>query len=120
MKFFRDTLLNAQERIRIQPAFVLAALAMSTLMKSSETEYAVQGRTRALYLRNMAQSALEAAWESEWIDAALAEAALVGLFHYPCPFAAQNTLKKDPGTLRDLRSSGIQPDARRKRTYLFG
>ncbi|PBK84181.1 hypothetical protein ARMGADRAFT_1000409 [Armillaria gallica] len=77
VKFFRDTLLNAQERIRIQPAFVLAALAMSTLMKSSETEYAVQGRTRALYLRNLAQSALEAAWESEWIDAALAEAALI-------------------------------------------
>lgn len=50
---------------------------MSTLMKSSEFEFKSQGRDQAMWLRNSAQLALEKAWASEWIDASLAEAALV-------------------------------------------
>ena len=46
-------------------------------MKSSEFEYKAPGRDRALWLRGVAQSALERALASEWIDASLAEAALV-------------------------------------------
>jgi hypothetical protein len=46
-------------------------------MKSSECEYKAPGRDRALWLRNAAQAALEQALASEWVDASLAEAALV-------------------------------------------
>ena len=46
-------------------------------MKSSEYEYKAPGRDRALWLRNAAQAALEQALASEWVDASLAEAALV-------------------------------------------
>jgi len=77
LNFFLQSLWDADERSRIQPSFVLAGLAMATLMKSSETELASSGRNRALWLRDAAQAALESAWNSDWIDATLAEAALV-------------------------------------------
>ncbi|KAF8878849.1 hypothetical protein BD779DRAFT_1553503 [Infundibulicybe gibba] len=75
--YFLETLYDEEERLRIQPSFILAGLAMANLMKSSETENASGGRNRALWLRDAAQEALETAWRSEWIDASLAEAALV-------------------------------------------
>lgn len=50
---------------------------MATLMKSSEVEFKAPGRERALWLRNSAQTALESSWNSNWVDAALAETALV-------------------------------------------
>jgi hypothetical protein len=77
LNFFLQSLWDADERSRIQPSFVLAGLAMATLMKSSETELASSGRNRALWLRDAAQAALESAWNSDWIDATLAEAALI-------------------------------------------
>ena len=58
---------------------------MSTLMRSGGT-IPPPGKSisdqveRALYLRNLAEGALDAAYESQWIDATLAEAALVS-FH---------------------------------------
>lgn len=50
---------------------------MATLMKSSDMERGERGRERALYLRDAAQSALEASWNSQSIDLTLAEAAMV-------------------------------------------
>lgn len=75
--FFLKRLWNPEDRLKIQPAFVLSGLAMATLMKSSECENRAPGRDRALWLRNAAQGALEQALASEWVDASLAEAALV-------------------------------------------
>lgn len=46
-------------------------------MKSSEAGFGAEGRDRAMWLRRIAQVELEKAWNSEWIDATLAEAALV-------------------------------------------
>lgn len=65
------------ERLRIQPSFILAGLAMANLMRSSEMGYGNQGRSRATWLRDAAQRELESAWNTEWVDAGLAEAALV-------------------------------------------
>ncbi|KAL0957013.1 hypothetical protein HGRIS_003114 [Hohenbuehelia grisea] len=75
--FFTATLFDPEERLRIQPSFVLSAMALATLMKSSELEEGHVGRDRALWLRNSAQASLEKAWNSEWIDAQLAEASLI-------------------------------------------
>lgn len=74
---FMQTLSNPMERLRIQPSFVLAGLAMSNLMRSSEMGFGADGRNKAMWLREWAQRELENAWNSEWIDAGLAEAALI-------------------------------------------
>ena len=63
-------------RGRMQP-LVLSALAMSTLMKSSELELGGRGRELALNLRDRAQACLEQACRSQTLDYTLAEAALV-------------------------------------------
>lgn len=79
LSYFLKTLWNEEERLRIQPAFILAGLAMSTLMKSSEVELRGSGRSRAMWFAEGAKAALVAAWDAaEWVDATLAEAALVG------------------------------------------
>ncbi|KAF8230754.1 hypothetical protein L208DRAFT_1438051 [Tricholoma matsutake] len=77
IEFFLKRLWHPEDRLKIQPAFILAGLAVATLMKSSECEYKAPGRDRALWLRNAAQGALEQALASEWVDASLAEAALM-------------------------------------------
>lgn len=57
-------------------------MAMSTLMRSGGNMPA-PGKSisdqveRAMYLRTLAEHALDAAYESHWVDATLAEAALV-------------------------------------------
>ncbi|EGO00473.1 hypothetical protein SERLA73DRAFT_181083 [Serpula lacrymans var. lacrymans S7.3] len=61
----------------MQPSLVLSGLALSTLMKSSEMELGATGRSRALWLRDAAQSSLESSWTSGWIDMTLAKAALI-------------------------------------------
>lgn len=71
--------LYTDERLRVQPAFILAGLALATLMKSSEIELGSAGRSRAVWLRDAAQTALESSWRSQWINVTLAEAALVRL-----------------------------------------
>ncbi|KAJ7107996.1 hypothetical protein C8R43DRAFT_1044435 [Mycena crocata] len=80
LSFFLDMLWNAEERLKIQPAFILAGLAMAELMRSSESERGSAGRTRATWLRDNAQTALNIAMSGgngAWIDASLAEAALI-------------------------------------------
>lgn len=71
------SLRDAHQRQCIQPSLILSALAMANLMKSSEIECGVQGRNRAVALRDRAQASLEAACSSHAIDYTLAEAALV-------------------------------------------
>jgi hypothetical protein len=76
---FLRTLHSPDERSRLQPSLLYATLALATLVRSSELELATQGRTRALWLRNVAQSTLESSWNSSWVDDKLAQAALVSL-----------------------------------------
>ncbi|KAJ7152133.1 hypothetical protein C8R46DRAFT_1122067 [Mycena filopes] len=78
--FFLDMLWNPEERLKIQPAFILAGLALAELMRSSESERGSAGRERAAWLRDNAQNALTAAisrGNGDWINASLAEAALI-------------------------------------------
>ncbi|KAJ6517296.1 hypothetical protein C8R47DRAFT_1086911 [Mycena vitilis] len=78
--FFLDMLWSPEERLKIQPAFVLAGLAMAELMRSSDSERGAAGRLRASWLRDNAQNALTIAMSGgngDWIDASLAEAALI-------------------------------------------
>ncbi|KAJ7167044.1 hypothetical protein C8R46DRAFT_1095851 [Mycena filopes] len=78
--FFLNMLWNPEERLKIQPAFILAGLALAELMRSSESERGSVGRERAAWLRDNAQNALTIAMSGgngEWIDASLAEAALI-------------------------------------------
>ncbi|KDQ27287.1 hypothetical protein PLEOSDRAFT_1076525 [Pleurotus ostreatus PC15] len=77
LDFFTSSLFNPEDRLHIQPSFILAGLALAVLMKSSELEGGSNGRGRALWFRNAAQEALNKAWRSEWIDAQLAEAAFM-------------------------------------------
>lgn len=74
--FLRD-LQDEHLRVRMQPALIMSALAMATLMKSSQIELGSSGRNRALYFRDNAQSLLEAACSSQSVDYTLAEAALL-------------------------------------------
>lgn len=62
----------------MQPSLILSALALATLMKSSDIEDGAAGRTRALYFRDIAQASLEEACSAQAVDFTLAEAALVG------------------------------------------
>ncbi|KAF5362709.1 hypothetical protein D9758_011728 [Tetrapyrgos nigripes] len=75
--FLEMTIRHSEGRLSIQPALLLSIVAMSTLMRSSEAEYGLEGRERALSLRDSAQVTLDKALRSEWIDATLAEAALI-------------------------------------------
>lgn len=78
LSFLLDMLWDAEERLKIQPAFILAGLAMAELMRSSDLERGASGRTRAAWYRDNAQETLKRAiTRGEWIDASLAEAALI-------------------------------------------
>ncbi|KAJ6540138.1 hypothetical protein DFH09DRAFT_1175587 [Mycena vulgaris] len=80
LEFFVNMLWNPEERLKIQPAFILAGLAMAELMRSSDSERGARGRARAAWLRDHAQTALQIAMsggDGAWIDASLAEAALI-------------------------------------------
>lgn len=72
-----SNLFDAQQRMYIQPSVVLSALALSTLMKSSETGLGAEGRKFAEWLRDAAQSSLEASLNASWIEPSLANAAFV-------------------------------------------
>ncbi|KAJ7633303.1 hypothetical protein B0H17DRAFT_1108091 [Mycena rosella] len=82
--FLLETLWSPTKYLTLQPAFVLASMALAVLIRSSETERGAQGRERAAFLRHSAQDALERAWrEGMWVDATLAEAALLlALYEY--------------------------------------
>ncbi|KAJ6502935.1 hypothetical protein C8R47DRAFT_969624 [Mycena vitilis] len=78
VRFLLSTLWDQTRRLTLQPAFVLASMALAMLIRSSETERGAPGRERAAFLRHSAQDALERAWrEGVWVDASLAEAALI-------------------------------------------
>lgn len=76
-RYFFRRLSDPTERERMQPALVLSALALATLLQSSEIELGEVGRQRALRLRDVAQSHLEASWNTSCVDPALAQAAMV-------------------------------------------
>ncbi|KAG7091633.1 hypothetical protein E1B28_010654 [Marasmius oreades] len=90
--FVRTLLYRPDRRYTIQPAFILAALAMSTLMKSSSIENGDSGRRSALGLRNAAHQAIQTAIRYHSVDAAVAEAALI-----LCLFESSAHPDYDPG-----------------------
>lgn len=78
---FFSTLCDARARdANMQPALLLAALAMATFFRSSELGLGAAGRERALWLRERAQGALEASVCAGWVEPGLAQAAWVGGF----------------------------------------
>jgi len=68
---------DSDERLRNQPAFVLACLALAKLMKSSTMEGSSLGLQQAMILGSDAHAAFRDAISLQWIDATLAEAVLV-------------------------------------------
>jgi hypothetical protein len=72
-----SNLFDPQRRMYMQPSVVLSALALSTLMKSSEMGLGAEGRRFAEWLRDAAQSSLEASLSASWIEPSLANAAFV-------------------------------------------
>ena len=79
---------------------------MAMLMRSSETELGAHGRERALWLKNLAQTALESSWNSRWIDLSLAEAALVRRVLIVLRIASHLVSFLDPSPLRIIPTSG--------------
>lgn len=77
INFLVKRLLRDDERSRIQPAFILACLALAKLMKSSAMEGSSLGLQQAMILGSDAHAAFRDAVSLQWIDATLAEAALV-------------------------------------------
>ena len=81
----------------MQPALVLAALALSVFFTGSETEGGKASRDRAGMLRDLAQAAMESSLAVGWIDCNLAKAAWV----------CQNKL--ETGILRSHRPTSFSP-----------
>ena len=77
VNFLVKRLLRDDERLQIQPAFILACLALAKLMKSSTMEGSTLGLQQAMILGSDAHSAFRDAVNMQWIDATLAKAAMV-------------------------------------------
>ncbi|KAJ7194475.1 hypothetical protein B0H12DRAFT_714134 [Mycena haematopus] len=78
VRFLMETLWSPTKYLTLQPPFILASMALAVLIRSSDAERGAAGRERAAFLRHSAQEALERTWrEGVWLDASLAEAALV-------------------------------------------
>ncbi|PPQ92783.1 hypothetical protein CVT25_003831 [Psilocybe cyanescens] len=77
LNYLIKQLYRDEERIRIQPAFILSILAMAALMKSSSIEDGPSGMRNAMLYANDAHAAYEEAVRGPWVDAKLAEAALI-------------------------------------------
>jgi hypothetical protein len=75
--YFFGNFYDPVKRENMQPALVLALLAVSTFWQSSEIGFGGEGRERALTFRDEAQAALEASLNARWIDETLAQAAWV-------------------------------------------
>jgi hypothetical protein len=88
LDFFIRRLHRDDERLHIQPAFMLSVLAMAKLMKSSALEDGAMGLQGAMILANEAHAAFNDAIRLHWFNASLAEAGLVSstpirrLFHH--------------------------------------
>lgn len=79
---FFAVFMNPEKRARMQPSLVLAALAISTFLQSSEVEMGAKGRKKALRLRDEAQGSLEASFNAGWLDESLVQAAWVSGFFF--------------------------------------
>jgi hypothetical protein len=78
LRLLRRQLFDIEERLKMQPSFILAGLGMALLLKASEIEPGAPSlRNRAHVLRDRAESALILSWRRGWIDSSMAEAALV-------------------------------------------
>lgn len=77
---FLSIYFNPERRLRMQPSFLPAALAVATFFQSSEAGFGKEGRQKAMHLRDVAQGALEASLNARWIDEELAQAAWVSSF----------------------------------------
>ncbi|KDR67042.1 hypothetical protein GALMADRAFT_1133694 [Galerina marginata CBS 339.88] len=77
LNFLIRRLFGDNERLRIQPSFILSILAMAKLMKSSALEGGGNGLRAAMMLATDAHSAFDDALRFNWVDATLAEAALI-------------------------------------------
>lgn len=74
---FFSRLLDPGKRLSLQPSLVLAALACANLIRSSEQEAGQAGREWSLTLLSLAQAALDASTNSQWIDESLVQASWV-------------------------------------------
>ena len=77
LDFFIRRLHRDDERLHIQPAFMLSILAMAKLMKSSALEDGTMGLQGAMILANEAHAAFDDAIRLHWFNASLVEAGLV-------------------------------------------
>ncbi|KDQ17256.1 hypothetical protein BOTBODRAFT_185963 [Botryobasidium botryosum FD-172 SS1] len=75
MPSFVLRLRNPTRRSAVQPSLVLAALAYSVLIQSSELHRGAVGREKAAALRQAAQASFEASVSARWFDPTLAQAA---------------------------------------------
>lgn len=82
LPLFLRELFDPVQRVSIQPSVVLSALALSTLMRSSETGLGEKGRRFALWLRDAAQSSLDASLSTGWVEPSLTQAAFVSHLLY--------------------------------------
>ncbi|KAG8811271.1 hypothetical protein FRC18_003586 [Serendipita sp. 400] len=72
---FIQNLVDPQKRLLMQPSIVLSALAMATLMRSSQSGLGEEGRKFSLWLRDAAQASLDTSVNASWIEPSLAQAA---------------------------------------------
>ncbi|KAI0630955.1 hypothetical protein C8Q77DRAFT_1130258 [Trametes polyzona] len=72
---FISSLFDQTSRQEVQPGLVLAALALSTLLQSSELEFGSKGMDMALRLVDQAYAAFYASLNCGWVDVGLAKAA---------------------------------------------
>ncbi|KAF9519727.1 hypothetical protein BS47DRAFT_1083978 [Hydnum rufescens UP504] len=74
---FFSTFHHPSQREHVQPSLVLAMLALSTLLQSSEIGFGQEGRLKALELRDLAQSHFDMSLNCGWVSPDLAQAALL-------------------------------------------
>ncbi|KAI0356193.1 hypothetical protein OH77DRAFT_1423788 [Trametes cingulata] len=77
---FFATVLDPIRRQEMQPSVLMAALAIGTLVQSSEVEKGAKGRRRALKLLDMAHGALQSSLATGWVDVGLAQAGWLLLY----------------------------------------
>ena len=77
---FFSSFYDPRTRDEMQPALVLAILALSNFLRSSEAQSGARGREKALWFRDRAQATLDASINAQWIEPGLAQAAWVSEF----------------------------------------
>ncbi|TCD70530.1 hypothetical protein EIP91_002876 [Steccherinum ochraceum] len=113
---FFTRLLDPQQRCIVQPSLVLAALAVSVFIHSSEREGGAKGRAWAMRLRDEAQGALEASLNSRSIDVNLVHAAWLIAFFEICAhpqhsgLRVHSTFSTLDGLIRTLALTQVDKD----------